>query len=143
MKHVQQGYTLIELMIVVAIIGILASVAMPVYQNYTVRTQVAEGINLSGSAKTASTAFFQVRGTFPADNNQAGVADAASIQGKYVDSVSVVSEVITIRFGNEAHAMISGQTITLTADTTASGSVQWSCASGGVIATRHVPAVCR
>ena len=143
MKHVQQGYTLIELMIVVAIIGILASVAMPVYLNYTVRTQVAEVINLSSSAKTASTAFFQDRGTFPADNNQAGVADAASIQGKYVDSVSVASEVITIRFGNEAHAMISGQTIMLTADTTASGSIQWSCASGGVIATRHVPAVCR
>ena len=130
-------------MIVVAIIGILASVAMPIYLNYTVRTQVAEGLNLSNSAKTASTAYFQDRGTFPANNNQAGVADAASIQGKYVDSVSVASEIITIRFGNDAHAMITGQTVTLTADTTASGSIQWNCASGGVIVARHVPAICR
>jgi len=92
----QQGFTLIELMIVVAIIGILAAIAIPAYQDYTIRAQVSEGLNLSGGAKAAVTEFFQDRGILPADNATAGLAAAAAIQGKYVGSVTVAAGVITV-----------------------------------------------
>ncbi len=143
MKKVQQGFTLIELMIVVAIIGILAAVAVPMYLDYTVRSQVAEGLNLSGGAKIAVTEFFQNRGAFPTNNAEAGVAAAASIQGKYVSSVTVADDVITVQYGNDVNVKILGETITLTADTTSPGSVKWVCASGGVIQDKHLPAACR
>ena len=139
----QQGFTLIELMIVVAIIGILAAIAIPAYQDYTIRAQVSEGLNLSGGAKAAVTEFFQDRGTMPLDNATAGLADNTEIQGKYVDQVTVAAGVITVRYGNEAHQTITGQTITLTPSTATVGSVQWDCASGGVIEPKHLPAACR
>lgn len=140
---VQRGFTLIELMIVVAIIGILAAVAIPMYLDYTVRSQIAEGLNLSGGAKAAVTEFYMDRGVFPTTNAQAGVAAAANIQGKYVGSVTVVDDVITVQYGNDANAQILGETITLTADTTSVGSVKWVCASGGVIQDKHLPVACR
>ena len=143
MKKVQQGFTLIELMIVVAIIGILAAVAVPMYLDYTVRSQIAEGLNLSSGAKSAATEFFQNRGVFPTNNSEAGVEAAANIRGKYVGSVTVIDDVITIQYGNDANAQIIGETITLTADTTTTGSVKWVCASGGVIQDKHLPAACR
>ncbi len=143
MKKVQQGFTLIELMIVVAIIGILAAIAVPMYLDYTVRSQISEGLNLSGGAKAAVTEFYQDRGVFPSNNAEAGVEAAANIQGKYVSSVAVVDEVITVQYGNDANAQILGETITLTADTTTVGSVKWVCASGGVIPDKHLPAACR
>lgn len=143
MKKVQQGFTLIELMIVVAIIGILAAVAVPMYLDYTVRGQIAEGLNLSSGAKSAATEFFQNRGVFPTNNSEAGVEAAANIRGKYVGSVTVIDDVITIQYGNDANAQIIGETITLTADTTTTGSVKWVCASGGVIQDKHLPAACR
>jgi len=143
MKKVQQGFTLIELMIVVAIIGILAAIAVPMYLDYTVRSQISEGLNLSGGAKAAVTEFYQDRGVFPSNNAEAGVEAAANIQGKYVSSVTVVDEVITVQYGKDANAQILGETITLTADTTTVGSVKWVCASGGVIPDKHLPAACR
>ena len=90
------GFTLIELMIVVAIIGILAAIAIPAYQDYTVRAQVSEGLNLGGGAKTAVTEFFQDRGAWPANNDQAGIdATPTNIKGKYVKSVTVAAGIVT------------------------------------------------
>ena len=143
MKKVQQGFTLIELMIVVAIIGILAAVAVPMYLDYTIRSQIAEGLNLSGGAKVAVTEFTQDRGVFPTNNAEAGLEAAANIQGKFVTSVTVADDVITVQYGNDVNVQILGETITLTADTTTPGSVRWVCASGGVIQDKHLPAVCR
>ena len=141
----QQGFTLIELMIVVAIIGILAAIAIPAYQDYTIRAQVSEGLNLSGGAKAAVTEYFQDRGTMPATNAIAGLAAAGDIKGKYVDNVTVLLGVINIQYGGDAHAVISTKTLTLTPDTTAVGSVQWLCASaaGPEIENKHLPASCR
>ena len=140
----QQGFTLIELMIVVAIIGILAAIAIPAYQDYTIRAQVSEGLNLSGGAKAAVTEYFQDRGTLPADNDEAGLAAAGDIQGKYVASVTVTNGVIDIEYGKDAHATIDGMAIQLSPDTSAAGSVQWLCASAGPeVENKHLPASCR
>jgi len=128
---------------VVAIIGILAAVAVPMYLDYTVRSQVAEGLNLSSGAKIAVTGYFQNHGAFPTNNAEAGIAAAASIQGKYVSSVTVADDVITVQFGNDVNTKIFGETITITADTTSPGSVRWVCASSGVIQDKHLPAACR
>jgi len=139
----QQGFTLIELMIVVAIIGILAAVAVPMYLDYTVRAQVAEGLNVAEGAKVAVTEYYQDRGLFPANNAAAGTEAANNIQGKYVGSITVTNAVISIQYGNDANAKISGETVTLTANTATAGSVQWICASGGVIPDKHLPSACR
>lgn len=142
MRNSQQGFTLIELMIVVAIIGILAAVAIPMYLDYAVRGQVAEGINLAGGAKTAVAEFYQEHGDFPADNTEASLAPAGSIQGKYVASISVSDAVISIQYGNEANSQIVGKTVHVTAADNV-GSLEWECASGGALLEKHLPSACR
>ena len=142
MKKVQQGFTLIELMIVVAIIGILAAIAIPAYQDYTIRAQVSEGLNLSGGAKAAVTEYFQDRGVMPTNNAQAGLEAAGNIRGKYVVSVSNTSGVVTVTYGADAHATIATDSVLMTANTSAAGSVQWICTST-TIADKHLPAACR
>ena len=103
----QQGFTLIELMIVVAIIGILAAIAIPAYQDYTIRAQVSEGLNLSAGAKAAVTEFFQDQGTLPTDNAEAGIEAANVITGKYVVSVAVAAGVITVTYGGDVNAAVT------------------------------------
>jgi len=140
----QQGFTLIELMIVVAIIGILAAIAIPAYQDYTIRAQVSEGLNLSGGAKAAVTEYYQDRGSLPADNDEAGLAANTEIQGKYVDQVDVSDGVIEVQYGNDAHAIIAGQHLIMTPNLSNVGSVGWVCTSQGTeIENKHLPAACR
>ncbi|MEJ2299007.1 MAG: pilin [Woeseiaceae bacterium] len=140
----QQGFTLIELMIVVAIIGILAAIAIPAYQDYTIRAQVSEGLNLAAGAKAAISEYTMDRGTFPADNLEAGIADPATdINGKYVLSVANAAGLITVTYGNDAHNILRNATLNLSPFTNA-GSVEWTCSSiGASIAPRHLPAACR
>jgi len=146
MRKNQGGFTLIELMIVVAIVGILAAIAIPMYLDYSTRSQITEGLNLAGGAKTAVTEYYQDHGLFPTNNAEAGLAAAGNISGKYVDSVSVSVSVdgglVTIQYGKDAHPFIIGETVILTA-TDNIGSVGWSCASGGVIQAKHLPSACR
>ena len=142
MKKVQQGFTLIELMIVVAIIGILASLAIPAYQSYTIRAQISEGLNLAGPLRNATATFYNENGTFPADNAEAALETPGSYAGNYVESLSINDGVIEILYGNEANAQINGQTVTLTAIPN-DGSVGWDCASGGFILDEYLPTACK
>ncbi len=142
MNRVQQGVTLIELMIVVAIIGILSAMAIPAYTDYNIRAQIIEGLSLAGGAKSAVTEYYQSSSTFPIDNDQAGLESPGEIAGSYVASVTVNGGVLEIQYGNDANAQISGQIVTLTAVDNG-GSVSWVCASGGFIQLNHLPQVCR
>ena len=141
MKTMQKGFTLIELMIVVAIIGILAAVALPAYQDYTKRARVSEGIGLASGAKTAVAEFFASKGHFPASNASAGLPTAASIAGNAVTSVTVgTSGAITVVYNDK---VANSTTLIMTPDgTTSVGSVKWNC-TGGTVAAKFRPSECR
>ncbi|MDH3637631.1 MAG: pilin [Gammaproteobacteria bacterium] len=145
----QQGFTLIELMIVVAIIGILAAIAIPAYKDYTIRTKVSEGMQLSAAAKLGVAEFVESEGVWPTTNNLAGVASASSIYGNYTASVTVGgSGVITILYddvvanGVDAPTEVEGDTMVLT-PTTTGGSITWDCVTGSTVLARYRPANCR
>jgi type IV pilus assembly protein PilA len=144
MKRVSFGFTLIELMIVVAIIGILAAVAIPQYQNYVARAQVAEALSLASGAKVAVAEYFNTNGTFPADNTEAGLSDADDISGKYVESVAVSGAAITALFSStDAHSNLRGGEMTLTAVDNG-GSIAFACTStGSTDITAYLPSSCR
>jgi type IV pilus assembly protein PilA len=148
MKKVQQGFTLIELMIVVAIIGILAAIAIPAYQDYTIRSQVSEGLSLASGSKVAVAEFFQNEGALPADNSTAGVPAAGTIVGNYVSGVAIANGVITVTFnGADAHANLTAgpATLTLTPNTAQAGAMAWTCAGGTTLSTnpQWLPSSCR
>ncbi|UXI67696.1 pilin [Tahibacter amnicola] len=147
-RRSNEGFTLIELMIVVAIIAILAAIAIPAYTDYTIRAQISDGISLSTGAKAAVWDYMSNRGTLPPDNPAAGLPAAADIKSKYVSSVEVSNGTIEVTFsatgGFKANAAIDAEVLALS-PVTAPGSISWSCdaAAGTTIPARYLPAGCR
>lgn len=143
MKASEQGFTLIELMIVVAIIGTLAALAIPAYQDYTIRAQVSEGLSLASAAKVAVEEYYVEHGAWPSNNAVAGLADQHDIRGKYTEHIMVTDNVIEIEYGYDAHEAIHVMNIELTATDNA-GSISWVCAhQNNEIAQKHLPSACR
>ena len=139
---VQKGFTLIELMIVVAIIGILAAIALPAYQDYTARSQMSEALTLASGARTSVSEFYANNGHFPPNNASAGLAVSTEIKGKYVNKVEQVSGLITATMQPSGVSKgIEGKTLVLSAITHA-GSVDWKCKKGTTDA-KYVPTSCR
>ncbi|HFA1305312.1 TPA: pilin, partial [Neisseria gonorrhoeae] len=127
MNTLQKGFTLIELMIVIAIVGILAAVALPAYQDYTARAQVSEAILLAEGQKSAVTEYYLNNGIWPADNGAAGVASASKIIGKYVKSVTVAKGVVTATMKSDGvNKEIKDKRLSLWAKRE-NGSVKWFC----------------
>ena len=144
MKKVQQGFTLIELMIVVAIIGILAAIAIPAYQDYTIRAQVSEGLSLAAGAKTAVSEYYTNAGSLPASNASAGIAPDVSITGNYVSKVTVATGKITVAYGGpKANSKITNTSTLLLSPTTKAGSIVWTCLAGANLPAKYVPSSCR
>lgn len=160
MKRLVKGFTLIELMIVVAIIGILAAIAIPAYQDYIIRAQISEGLSLASPAKTAINEYYHEKGTAPSDRALAGLTEnAEDTSSNYVSSVNINNGAIVITYGNKSNKTISGKTLTLTPYVSADHSISWRCQNAsqppnseemegasyeaGTILNRYLPSNCR
>jgi type IV pilus assembly protein PilA len=141
-SHLARGFTLIELMVVVAIIAILAAIAIPAYQDFTIRAQVSEGMVLSTGAKTAIWDYVSNNGSFPTANASAGLASPQSIAGKYVSKIDVAGGKITVSYTTaQAHKNLSKSTLLLSpVDNT--GSFSWTC-KGNQLDPKYLPSSCR
>ena len=128
-KSIQKGFTLIELMIVIAIIGILAAIAIPAYQDYTIRSQATEGLTLAGSVQVAVADYYAQNGSWPTAMTGGGTAlnYTNPPTGNYVSSVSTSGGAITVTYGNKANAALSGSTLSLNVALTTAGDLAWVC----------------
>jgi len=139
--QINGGFTLIELMIVVAIIGILAAIAIPAYQQYVARAQVTEAVTLAGGLKMQVMDIYANEGTLAMMNSGSyGIPPAQSVIGKYTDNVKVSKGIITATLGRDANTKLVNETVVLT-PTENGGSVTWLCAFSGL--PRYAPAACR
>ena len=157
MRH--RGFTLIELMIVVAIIGILASIAIPAYQNYTIRAQLTEAFSLASELKGPIQEYRKERGRFPADNAAAGLPSADKLIGNYVTRVDVHDGAISVTFGNFANTAVAGKVLTLqplVVTGSPASPMSWRCGYRGIprgmevigenrtnVTLQFLPAACR
>ena len=140
MKAIQKGFTLIELMIVVAIIAILAAIALPAYQDYTKRARVSEAVSLVAGAKSAVAEYYSNENAWPSSNTDAGLETSTNIKGKGVSSVAVAGQgVITATLTDK---VITGGTLTFTPNDN-QGSVSWVCSYGNGVQAKWVPTECR
>lgn len=139
----QKGFTLIELMITVAIIGILAAIALPAYQDYTARAQITEAFNMIDGAKTFVVDYHVNRGSFPANNFEAGFPGAS---GKYLTQINISNGDIVATIGTAANVKIAGETITFKpSEIAATGNLIWTCNSSmkGTVKQKYLPSTCR
>ncbi|HHS1483077.1 TPA: pilin [Neisseria meningitidis] len=146
MKAIQKGFTLIELMIVIAIVGILAAVALPAYQDYTARAQMSEALTLAEGQKSAVVEYYSDNGTFPNSNASAGIANSSEIKGKYVKSVTVTGNASTASItatmnSSNVNKDIKGKTLVLVGKQN-SGSFSWECKKDSVD-EKFLPSTCR
>lgn len=141
MKKSSAGFTLIELMIVVAIIAILAAIALPAYQDYLLRAQTAEALTLMDGTRTNLWEFISVTGRMPPSNKSAGLPLSTSIVGSYVTQVDITGGIATATFGNKANTKIAGQALLLSPNTSG-GSITWRCYST-TINPRYLTSSCR
>ena len=142
-KQVQKGFTLIELMIVVAIIGILAAVAIPAYQDYTVRAKVTEGITAVGAAKAGVIDFYMAKNSFPSSNAEAGLGSSTDYATTWVSSLSVATGgAISVAYKKLGAGTTLGETIVFTPTAGTAGVVTWACNSG-TLAQKFRPGNCR
>ena len=126
------GFTLIEVMVVCAIIGTLAMLAVPFYQDYVVKTQVSEGVNLASQSSAAVAETYMQIGEWPEDNASAGLGEPEEIQGKYVTRVEVIDGTLAVTFGGEAHEAIRGKTLSLEPAVNTAGDVIWACGAHAI-----------